>query len=121
MRLTNVEPPLPRPHRSAVSGVLKTTISPRSGSRVRLGDLCLKRQDEGNGHRDSHQPINDRPPWLRYAALSTIENLHGHRHCAPAAVQIHSGKVMIRRGLGDDERRWFRIDDEVGYWDGEVD
>ena len=37
------------------------------------------------------------------------------------AVQVDSGKVMIRWGLGDDERRWFRLDDDVDYWEGEAD
>ena len=49
----------------------------RRGDAVRLGDLCLKRQDEGNGRGDRNEPIDDRPPGLRYPALSTVENLHG--------------------------------------------
>ena len=35
-----------------------------------------------------------------------------------AAVQVDSNKLMIRWGTGDDERRWFRLDDAVDYWDG---
>lgn len=36
-----------------------------------------------------------------------------------AAVQVESNKVMIRWGTGEDERRWFFLDDAAGYWDGE--
>ncbi|MBM2821868.1 MAG: cupin protein [Thermoleophilia bacterium] len=37
-----------------------------------------------------------------------------------AAVQVDSRKMMIRWGLGADERRWFRLADEVDYWEGEA-
>jgi uncharacterized cupin superfamily protein len=33
-----------------------------------------------------------------------------------AAVQLDSGKMMIRWGPGTDESRWFRIDDAADYW-----
>jgi len=36
-----------------------------------------------------------------------------------AAVQVDSGKMMIRWGVGEDDRRWFRIEDAVEYWEGE--
>jgi uncharacterized cupin superfamily protein len=36
-----------------------------------------------------------------------------------AAVQVDSGKLMIRWGAGADERLWFRTDDAVDYWEGE--
>jgi hypothetical protein len=49
----------------------------RRGDAVRLGDLCLKRQDEGSGYGDRDEPVDDRPPGPRYPALSTVENLHG--------------------------------------------
>ncbi len=35
-----------------------------------------------------------------------------------AAVQVDADKLMIRWGSGADERRWFRLDDAVEYWDG---
>jgi uncharacterized cupin superfamily protein len=38
-----------------------------------------------------------------------------------AAVQADSGKMMVRWGSGPDERRWFFLGEEAGYWDGEVD
>lgn len=36
-----------------------------------------------------------------------------------AAVQVDSNKMMVRWGPGEDERRWFFMDDDAGYWDGE--
>ena len=37
-----------------------------------------------------------------------------------AAVQVDSNKLMVRWGSGEDARRWFSLDDAVGYWDGEA-
>ncbi len=37
-----------------------------------------------------------------------------------AAVQVDSRKMMIRWGSGADERRWFHLDDDVNYWEGEA-
>ena len=37
------------------------------------------------------------------------------------AVQPESGKIMIRWGTGQDDRRWFRLADEADYWEGEAD
>jgi uncharacterized cupin superfamily protein len=37
-----------------------------------------------------------------------------------AAVQLDSDKMMIRWGSGPEERRWFRLDDAVDYWEGEA-
>ena len=37
-----------------------------------------------------------------------------------AAVQVDSNKMMVRWGPGSDERRWFFVGDEAGYWDGET-
>ena len=36
------------------------------------------------------------------------------------AVQLDSGKMMIRWGTGSDESRWFRVDDDADYWEGEA-
>jgi uncharacterized cupin superfamily protein len=36
-----------------------------------------------------------------------------------AAVQVDSDKLMVRWGPGTDERRWFHLGGEAGYWDGE--
>jgi hypothetical protein len=38
----------------------------------------LERKDEGDRDRDRDQPVDDRPPRLRYPALRSIENLHGY-------------------------------------------
>ena len=40
---------------------------------------------------------------------------------ARAAVQVDSDKMMVRWGPGADERPWFFVGDEAGYWDGEPD
>ncbi len=37
-----------------------------------------------------------------------------------AAVQVDSGKMMVRWGERQDERRWFFLGEEACYWDGEV-
>jgi hypothetical protein len=38
-----------------------------------------------------------------------------------AAVQVDSGKMMVRWGIGTDERRWFHLDAAADYWEGEAD
>jgi uncharacterized cupin superfamily protein len=35
-----------------------------------------------------------------------------------AAVQVDSGKLMVRWGAGEDEREWFPLDAATDYWDG---
>ena len=37
-----------------------------------------------------------------------------------AAVQVDSGKMMLRWGSGRDERRWFFLGEDTDYWDGEA-
>ena len=37
-----------------------------------------------------------------------------------AAVQVDSGKMMVRWGPGSADRRWFFLGQEAGYWDGEA-
>ena len=37
-----------------------------------------------------------------------------------AAVQVDSGKMMLRWGSGRDERRWFFLGEDADYWDGEA-
>ncbi len=37
-----------------------------------------------------------------------------------AAVQVDSGKIMVRWGPGSADRRWFFLGEEAGYWDGEA-
>jgi uncharacterized cupin superfamily protein len=38
-----------------------------------------------------------------------------------AAVQLDSGKMMIRWSREQEDSRWFRLDDAADYWEGEVD
>ena len=37
-----------------------------------------------------------------------------------AAVQVDSGKMMVRWGSRRDERRWFFLGEDADYWDGEA-
>ena len=37
-----------------------------------------------------------------------------------AAVQVDSGKMMVRWGPGSADRRWFFPGEDAGYWDGEA-
>jgi len=37
-----------------------------------------------------------------------------------AAVQVDSGKLMLRWGPGPDERRWSFLGEDADYWDGEA-
>ena len=59
-------------------GAMERWLHGRRRDAVRLGYLCLKRQDEGDCHGDSHEPVDDRPPRLRDPALGAIEDPHGH-------------------------------------------
>ncbi len=63
------------------------------GGAVRLGDLCLKRQDEGNGDGDGDEPVDNRPPGLRYPALGAVEDFHGR----PDIVRTASADVVAGR------------------------
>ena len=36
-----------------------------------------------------------------------------------AAVQVDSGKMMIRWSTSSDDRAWFKLDAAADYWDGE--
>ena len=37
-----------------------------------------------------------------------------------AAVQVDSGKMMVRWGAEPEDRAWFALDSEVDYWAGEA-
>jgi uncharacterized cupin superfamily protein len=67
----------------------------------------------GSGRSAAHQVINrsDRPTRVLLVSNFAIPR---------AAVQPDSGKIMIRWGVGDADRRWFRLADEVDYWEGEA-
>ena len=65
-----------------------------------------------SGPEGAHQVINrsDEP-----ARVLLVSNFALPR----AAVQVDSGKLMIRWGREPDESLWFRRDDAAGYWEGE--
>ena len=77
---------------------------------LRPGDCVLFASGPGG----AHQIINrtDKP-----ARVLFVSNLVLPR----AAVQPDSRKMMIRWGAAPEERRWFRLDDEADYWEGEAD
>ena len=59
------------------SGAVERWFHRRRRNDIRLGHLSLERENERNRDRNGDEPVDDRPPRLRYAALSSIENLHG--------------------------------------------
>jgi len=60
------------------SGAVERRLHRRRWNAVRLGHLRFERQHEGNRDRDRDEPVDDRPPRLRYPALCTIQNSHGY-------------------------------------------
>ena len=78
------------------------------------GDYVALPADE----RGAHRVINDGDDPLRYLAISTMET-------PDVTVYPDSGKIGVFDGAppgGRDERTlegFFRLDDAVGYWDGE--
>jgi uncharacterized cupin superfamily protein len=66
-----------------------------------------------SGPDGAHQIVNETSEPVRVLLASNFA-------LPRAAVQLDSGKIMIRWGRGDDERRWFRLADEVDYWEGEA-
>jgi uncharacterized cupin superfamily protein len=65
-----------------------------------------------SGPGGAHQVINATREPVRVLLVSNFA-------LPRAAVQVDSGKMMIRWGRGANDRRWFRLTDEVDYWEGE--
>lgn len=65
-----------------------------------------------SGPEGAHQLINRSDDVARVLLVSNFA-------MPRAAVQVDSGKMMIRWGVGAEERRWFPLDAETDYWDGE--
>jgi uncharacterized cupin superfamily protein len=86
-----------------------TLRTPDGERELQPGD-CVLFEDGPNGAHQlsnrSHEP----------ARVLLVSNFAMPR----AAVQVDSGKMMIRWGSGADNRRWFRLDDAVDYWEGEA-
>ena len=64
-----------------------------------------------SGPDGAHEVVNrtDEPVRVLIASNFTVPR---------GAVQVDSGKIMIRWGTEPDESLWFRRDDAAGYWDG---
>lgn len=67
-----------------------------------------------SGPRGAHQVINETEEPARVLLVSNFA-------IPCAAVQVDSRKMMIRWGVGAEERRWFPLDAEVDYWADEAD
>ena len=65
-----------------------------------------------SGPEGAHKVTNRSPEVVRVLLVSNFA-------LPRAAVQPDSGKMMVRWGSGRDERRWFFLGDDAGYWDGE--
>ena len=87
-----------------------TLRTPDGNSELKPGDCVLF----PSGPSGAHKLTNDSTEPTRLLLVSSFA-------VPRAAVQIDSGKMMIRWGTGADESRWFRIDDATDYWDGEPD
>lgn len=87
-----------------------TLLAPDGERQLQPGDCILF----PSGASGAHKLTNRSSDPARVLLVSNFAMPRG-------AVQVDSGKVMIRWGLGDDERRWFRLDDDVDYWEGEAD
>ena len=95
---------------------VKRWLHRRRGDAVRLGDLRFERQDEGNRDCDRDEPVDDRPPRLRYPALRTVENSHVSIHIVrivsvgllsrdwPDRPQVGRSRVARRSDSGSDAR-----------------
>lgn len=85
-----------------------TLRTPEGERELAEGDCVLLPSGESGAHKVTNNSE-------RVARVLVVSNFAMPR----AAVQVDSGKMMIRWGSGPDERRWFRLDDTADYWDGE--
>ena len=89
----------------------RPTLRASDGEReLKPGDCVLL----PSGPQGAHQVINETEEPARVLLVSNFA-------MPRAAVQVDSGKIMIRWGVGPEERRWFPLDAEVDYWAGEAD
>jgi uncharacterized cupin superfamily protein len=86
-----------------------TLRTPDGERELHAGDCVLF----PNGPSGAHQLFNRSAASARVLLVSNFA-------LPRAAVQVDSGKMMIRWGAGPDERRWFRLDSAVDYWEDEA-
>lgn len=84
-----------------------TLRSPSGQQELEPGDCVLF----PSGPEGAHELTNRSEETLRVLVVSNFA-------LPRAFVQVDSGKLGVRWGVGDDERRWFRLDDAVDYWEG---
>jgi uncharacterized cupin superfamily protein len=65
-----------------------------------------------SGEAGAHQVANRAQDEARVLLVSNLSMPRG-------AVQVDSQKMMIRWGVGDDERAWFPLAAATDYWEGE--
>jgi len=86
-----------------------TLRAPDGERELRAGDCILF----ATGPAGAHQVTNRSTEPTRILLVSNFA-------LPRAAVQPDSNKMMIRWGTGDEERRWFRLDDATDYWEAET-
>jgi uncharacterized cupin superfamily protein len=91
-----------------VMGGRPTLRSPDGERTLGPGDCVLF----PSGPDGAHQVTNTTDAPARVLVVSSFALPRG-------AVQVDSDKVMVRWGVGADDRLWFRRADAVDYWDGE--
>jgi uncharacterized cupin superfamily protein len=87
-----------------------TLRAPEGERDLQAGDCILF----PSGPEGAHQVVNNSDETARVLLVSNFA-------MPRAAVQVDSGKMMIRWGIGADERRWFHLDAAADYWEGEAD
>jgi len=85
-----------------------TLRTPEGERELRPGD-CIHFP---SGESGAHQVINRSADEARVLLVSNFS-------LPRAAVQVDSRKMMIRWGVGADEREWFPLDASTDYWAGE--
>jgi uncharacterized cupin superfamily protein len=85
-----------------------TLRTPKGERELRPGD-CIHFP---SGESGAHQVINRSADEARVLLVSNFS-------LPRAAVQVDSRKMMIRWGVGPDEREWFPLDASTDYWAGE--
>jgi uncharacterized cupin superfamily protein len=82
--------------------------SPAGERELKVGD-CIHFP---SGEEGAHQVINRSQEEARILLVSSFA-------MPRAAVQPDSRKMMIRWGVGAEERAWFPLESGVDYWEGE--
>ncbi len=71
------------------------------------------------GRRYAHQIVNTSKRPLRFLAVSTMELPEVGEYPESGKIGVFTGTPPGRRPLRGDIRRFFRLREHVGYWEGE--